>query len=312
MTATKLFAVLAVCAVAACNDKPAPSAAPPAPAPATPVVEQHQAVSSQVALPVPQIELPQQQAFTLVSAGSGARTALRYALAAGAFDARVETHLATRTFTEGAWSQVAQQPAAHDGFAVTIGQNASLLALRALPGEPGSIWEKLLGNRRMTASLDARGQLGELRFADDPTREHSAAAYDEAMQRLLGVIVPLPDAAVGDGASWRVVTALRQSGAVVKQTATYTLVAHTADGGWKLHVQIRRDAQPQPLDAAIGSQIQLVAIFRQLEGDLVVSPARPIGTGKLTVESRVHARVTPENQPAVEQLAEDTGTLTLQ
>jgi hypothetical protein len=251
-------------------------------------------VTAQLALPLPQLDLPKQLAFDVLDAGSGARAPLRYAFAPGAAEYPVVTRLSSRAFIDGAWSEIAPQPAVKDGFAITVGDK--LLALRALPGDASPVWAQLLGGRRMTIAVDDRGELGELRFADG---SHSDDAHDEAMQRLIGTIVPLPPTAVGVGASWRVTTALRQSGVIVKQTATYTLI-----GPWKVHAVIRRDAAPQRVSA----DAELVAIFRVLEGDLTLSPARPLGTGSLAIESRVHARV---GSPAVDQLTEDTGTLDL-
>jgi hypothetical protein len=88
---------------------------------------------------------------------------------------------------------------------------------------------------------------------------------------------------------------------IVKQTATYTLAARTA-ASWTIHVSLRREAASQRVTA----DAQVIGIFRLLEGDLELSPARPLGTGTLSVESRVHARV-----GAIDQLSEDTGELQL-
>jgi hypothetical protein len=299
----------ALAALVACNDSP-PAATPPATEPAAIAAPPQREVTSQLALQQPEVVLPQQQAFELVNAGSGARAVLRYALAAGTTTYSVDTRLSSRTYADGSWTHATEEPALHDGFAISIGDKPGLLALRALPGQPGSPWATLLGGRRMTLALDDRGQLGALRFADDPTltRAGSRDAYDEAMQRLLGLVVPLPEGAVGVGATWRVTTALRQSAAVVKQTATYKLTARTATR-WTVHVQLRREAQPQSL----GGSLQLVAIFRVLEGDIEIAPAQPLGAGKLSVESRVHARVVAAHAEAhpVDQVVEDTGTLVL-
>jgi hypothetical protein len=177
-------------------------------------------------------------------------------------------------------------------------------------------WRTLLQGRPIALDLDDRGAVTAIRFDDDPSGATSARARDELVQRLLALIVPLPAEPVGTGASWRVVTILRQGPAVAKQTATYTLIAR-GPRRWKLHVVLRRVGQRQQIvDPALprAASAELVAMFRALEGDVEVDPALPlIAGGTLTIESRLHARLQPpapagQPRPAIiEQMFEDTG-----
>jgi hypothetical protein len=132
--------------------------------------------------------------------------------------------------------------------------------------------------------------------------------------------VPVPAEPVGLGASWRVVTILRQGAIVAKQTATYTLTGRTAQR-WKLHAALQRSAQTQAIvdpPPPPGATVELVALFRVLEGDIEIDPRLPlIASGGLAVESRVHARMqlprppgASQAPPATEQMFEDTGKLT--
>lgn len=103
---------------------------------------------------------------------------------------------------------------------------------------------------------------------------------------------------IGAGASWRVVTVLRQGPAYAKQTATYTLKAMTA-AGWRVHVKLQRVAEDQAIaDPSLppGTVAELIAMFRQLEGDVDVDPRQPLIVGWL-VRGRVAAR--REDQAAV-------------
>src|SRR5690606_33184804 len=129
-----------------------------------------------------------------------------------------------------------------------VGGSGGTLRARPLPGEVGGTptpeatqylagWRSVEG-RRVAIEVDPRGQLGQLVFADDPTGARSQEGKDELAQRLLVMLVPLPDEPVGVGASWRAVTMLRQRPAIVKQTATYTLLERTS-AGWKLGVELQ-------------------------------------------------------------------------
>jgi len=114
-----------------------------------------------------------------------------------------------------------------------------------------------------------------------------------------------------DGRSFYVhvdITVLKQGPAYIKQTADYTLVERGAR--WKIKVKLLRVGEEQTLGDS-GMRIDLMALFRELQGTVEIDPARPlIAAGTLTVESRMHAKVTPPNQAPIEQMVEDTGTVT--
>jgi hypothetical protein len=275
--------------------------------------------SGPMEMAAPAIAVPKQESFRLEAAGSGVTAPLRYALRAGTASYTVTTRLTSRQIGK---AKPEPLPAITDGFAITVSDAA--LALRALPAataapnptaeQYASRWRALLENRRITAVADARGQLGELRFLDDPDNRRSSDSRDELAQRLLALSVPVPDEPIGVGARWQVVTVLRQSGAYLKQTATYTLRERT-DQRWRVHVKLLRVGEQQTLlDPRLppGASVDLVAVFRLLEGELDVDPGAPLAVGgKLSVESRVHARIAVPGREVEEQFTEDLGTLTL-
>ncbi len=287
--------------------------------------------SRTIALPEPAIALPQQESFQLLAPGRGRRTTLRYRLVPGTAVVTARTELASRHLAHGVFTPPAQLPAIRDGFAIEITSTADRVALRALVADAAvqspdtaaylATWRRELEGRQITLAIDDRGGFGAIAFTDDPSGARSARARDELTDRLLSRIAPLPAEPVGLGARWRVVTILRQGPAVAKQTATYTLIARTA-AGWKLHLALQRVAEQQAIiDPALprGTTAELIALFRSLEGDIEIDPRLPlVAGGSLTVESRLHARVSPpaaSPQPAAsplppperDQMFEDTG-----
>jgi hypothetical protein len=169
-----------------------------------------------------------------------------------------------------------------------------------------------IADRRVTIAFDDRGQLGALGFVDDPAGA-KVRELDDLTQRLLATAVPLPAEPVGVGGTWRVVTVLRQRPAIVKQTATYTLVER-GERSWKIEVDIHRVGEPQTvIDPSVpeGSAIELVALVRKLRGTLVVDPTAPLGSGELAVDSSLHLRIRDPKVGEREEILEDTGTITL-
>ncbi|MEO8705760.1 MAG: hypothetical protein ABI867_37360 [Kofleriaceae bacterium] len=321
--------ICSVLALVACNNttpKVEPSgsgsATPGSAAPETsPTVKHYN--PEMVRMEAPPIELPKQEAFLLRDAGKGTKAPLRYALAPGVIEYRTETRLATRQLDKGAFSATTKLPAMTDGFAITVTAGQPL-ALRALVAEIAGTktdpvaeqyiasWRAKLQNRRIAVTTDPQGQFSTITFNDDPANQRSLAAKDELVQRLLAVMIPVPTEAVGTGAKWQVTTVLRQGPLYIKQTGTYTLVERTP-AKWKLHVKLLRVGEEQTVsDAALpkGASVDLIALFRLLEGDVEVDPTRPLfATGTFTVESRLHAKVKMPGQETAEQFTEDTGTI---
>ena len=306
---------------AAATGSAASSGSSAAGAPAgAPIIQRAPAV---VAIDEPRLELPHEESFRLLDPGHGARSPLRYALAAGTTAFTARTALSSRHLDGGQFTPPAQLPAIRDGFAIAIAaDHPDRLALVALPGEAAATtpatdgylapWRAKLQGRHIAVAFDDRGRFSAITFDDDPTGARGEQARNELVQRLLTLIVPLPAEPVGDGASWRVVTILRQDPAYAKQTATYTLTSRS--GHWKLHVKLQRVAEEQHLvDPALppGTSADLLALFRALEGDIEVDPAHPlIAAGSLAIESRMHVRLQDAGRPATEQLFEDTGSVT--
>ena len=329
------IAVLAACtepAPAPGNTAPIGSATTPVAAGSgspgdAPAILQH--APAVVVMDEPALELPHQESFRLLDAGHGARAALRYALAAGTAAFTARTVLLSRHLEGGQpFSAPVALPAIRDGFAITTAaDHPDRLALHALTGEAAATttdadaylaaWRATLEGRHLAVTVDDRGGFTAIRFDDDPTGARSEQARDELVARLLTTIVPLPAEPVGAGASWRVVTILRQGPAFARQTATYTLTSRTTGGAaaWRLHVKLQRIGREQRLaDPALprGTTADLLALFRSFEGDVEVDPRHPLITsGSLAIESRMHVRLTDAGQPATEQMFEDTGTVVL-
>jgi hypothetical protein len=314
----------------------APAAAVPSAPPTTitptpgPHIAQYTApvVNDPISLDEPTIALPKQESFRLIDAGAKTgRAKLRYTLAAGTATYTTATALTSRHLSDAQQATPVSLGTIRDGFTLTIAAGQPhRLALRALTADaqPASAeadaylatWRGLLQGRTITVTVDDRGQLSALTFNDDPANARGARAKDELTQRLLATLVPLPAEPIAPGASWRVVTILRQGPAYTKQTATYTLTAKTASS-WKLHLKLQRVGEPQRLrDPSLppGTTAELVGLFRELEGDVELAPSVPwIATGSLTIESRLHARLTPPGatpgaEKTIEQVFEDTGT----
>ena len=277
--------------------------------------------SANVVFDEPKIDLPRQESFTLLDPGKGEREVLRYALAPGTVAFLAQSTLQTRRLNQGAFTNPVKLPTIRDGFAITVAADRpGRLALLPLPAEAAAQsldadsylmpW-RLLQSRRITLNIDDRGAFSSIVFNDDPTNARSAQARDELVQRLLTLIVPVPVEPVAGGASWRVVTILRQGPIYAKQTATFTLTSRSSTG-WKLHAKLQRVAEEQRIsDSSLPSAttVDLVALFRVLEGDVEVDPRQPLVVGgSLTIESRLHVKLqSPGQSVAQEQIFEDTG-----
>lgn len=239
----------------------------------------------------PPAVLPHHEYTRLLDAGTGPVELLRYALAPGTTTTHIASQVRSRTFAEHAWSAWTSAPAT-DGFAITVADPQRPLAIR-------------MADRILFATLDDRGRLGPVAFAD------GAGETTDATQRLLALVVQLPAEPVGIGAKWRAVDVLRQRPAIVKQTTTYTLLARTATT-LRLGVEIVRNGQPQTVtDAALpaGTDAELVTLHRSLTGTLEVDLGRPVPAGTLALDARMHVKLAPPSGGVQEQMFEDTGTI---
>ncbi|MGE0549019.1 MAG: hypothetical protein AB7O24_10760 [Kofleriaceae bacterium] len=295
--------------------RPSPSDAPAATPPTVPL-QVHR-------FEEPKLKLPSLVTFSLLEPGKQPAEPLRYALAPGESIQRSKMTLTSRRLANGTWGKQEAMPPIEHTLGATVTSADQPIVIRGQPAkivgaatpEATQYLEALkpFEGRDLTVPFDARGQLGELRFADDPTTARSQPAVDELAQRLLAVIVPVPDEPVGIGAKWRVVTILRQRPAVVKQTATYTLVARSKTA-WKIGVEISRVGEPQTLiDPAIPPDtiVELVALVRMFKGTLDVNPTRPLATGNLDVTSSLHIHITRRNEGRSEEIVEDTSRAVL-
>lgn len=308
--------------IAACQDKnPRKAPEPPPVKNGGPPIE-HRSVGIELhRFDEPELAYPLHKELVLLEKGTGRAKVLRYAPTTGSVRYATLTKLTTRKLAGGTWGAAETMPPVKGGLVVSVGSSTTPLALRMLPAEvvgtatPAAQAyigaQRSLADRRVTFSVDARGQLQQVAFADDPDQKRSAAEKDEVTQRLLAMLVPLPKEPVGVGATWRAVTILRQTPAIVKQTATYTLVSMN-DAGWTIDAEVRRTANNQRLTAPDDPKpaVELVSLVRVLQGKLAVAPQRVLGTGTVTVTSTLHIRAhTPSGQ--VEEITEDTGSVAL-
>ena len=311
--------VLVAFLVACGGSRSAPAAKKDA---AVPVVEHRDIPLTLEHLPQPVVELPKLESFTLLDAGKGAKRTLRYAVPAGSSTYTAKTRLRSKHLASGTWSAVQELPAITDGFTASVADPTRPLVLRATLAtvakhEPGAeaylaTWHAI-ENRVIQLGVDHRGQLGKVVFADDPSTTHSAAERDEIVQRLLLTLVPLPEEPVAAGARWQVVTILRQRPAVVKQTATYTLVAAGARG-WTIEAKIVRIAEEQMVtDPALppGVLADVVAFVRTANAKLTVTPDHLFPTGTIALDSTLHVRIAALPRDQQEQIFQDSGTITL-
>jgi hypothetical protein len=272
----------------------------------------------------PPVLLPQQKGFAILTTGKGAATELRYAPSSATTTYTLETKLTTRRLSQGKWGKPTAAPVIKNRFAVTTTDAAAPIGIKLLPGEVSGAptadatqyldaW-KPLEDKAITVELDARGQLGVLRVdttARTPTDKPNET--DELVQRLHALAIPVPQEPIAVGTQWRVVTVLRQRPAIVKQTATYTLLARTKTS-WKIGVDILRVGEPQLLlEAGMPKDtlVELVALIRKFKGTLTVDPTRGLPTGKLTVESSLHIQMSSKDGSRSEDIVEDSGTVTL-
>ncbi|MGE0869912.1 MAG: hypothetical protein AB7P03_15205 [Kofleriaceae bacterium] len=320
MAYTRVLVAIAVVAGCGSDDarqlpRTSPSDAAPATPPTVPLAVHR--------FEEPKLKLPSLVSLVLLEPGQTPHAPLRYALVPGDSLQRSRTVLSSRRLANGAWGPLETLPPIEHTLTATVSAADQPIVVRSQPAkiigtatpEATQYLEALkpFEGRDLTAPFDARGMLGDLSFVDDPGKARSQAAIDEVTQRMLAVMVPAPAESVGIGAKWRVVTILRQRPAVVKQTATYTLLARSK-ASWKIGVDISRVGEPQTLiDPAIprDTLVELVALRRSFKGTLDVNPTRPFATGKLDVTSSLHIHITRKDQGRSEEIVEDTSRATL-
>ena len=260
-----------------------------------------------LAVPDPQVRTdsvtPRQDPVVLVDAGSEPRAALRYAIAPESTQhLALETHAKGRQVVGSKWSELAELPVMKTEYTITAAGNGAL-TVEAGEGPAEGAWA-LIAGRRFQLIGDDQQRFGGLGFADGGPI--GRASLDEVAQRLLALSVPVPGDPVGIGGTWRVVTLLRQRPALVKQTATYTLLARDA-ARWKVGVELVRIAEPQTAEdpgLPTGTSVDVVALVVRISGQLQIAPSRAFPTGELATSSTMHIKIKSAAGVA-EQLFED-------
>lgn len=323
-----------VSVVAACSTPAPPGQGTPAPAAAAPAVVRREAVPLEARrLAAPAVALPLERAFRLLAPGDGPRAELRYAVGEGEITSALVLRLSSRQLRAGAWSAWTALPPITTSLRLA---RTALDTVRCVPvaiaaaTSPGAgpdagpdagvepyvaAWAPLAG-RTFSLRVDPRGQLGAVTVAAEgaPVVAAEPAIIDDLVQRWLAVRVPVPAEPVGVGASWRVTTVLRQRPAIVKQTATYRLIARTP-ARWTIAVEVDRIGETQEVvEPAIpaGVRVEVVALVRRLAGTVEIDPRRALPVaGDLTVNSTLHLRTYPRTGAAQEEIFEDSGTVQL-
>ncbi len=282
--------------------------------------------------PEPTVPMPHEMRFKLLEPGKGARTVLRYQPSGQPRELVARAKVTTRSYVDGDWTDTLALATIRDGFAVTAGPPpagavGSVLQVRGLTAavesagaSPAAVtgaeayvarWRALLEKQRADITVDDRGRFVAAVLLSDPAGG-KVDARDELVQRWLGLVVPLPDEAVGVGARWRVVTALRTGGAVLKQTATYTLTAADA-GAWTVAIESERIGEPQDIVMPGAPDVigEVVALRRVVSGTVTVGPGDPLPLrGSFTSEVSSHARFRIPGR-TTERYSEDHATVEL-
>jgi hypothetical protein len=288
------------------------------------------------AVPTPTIQVPFRESLVVRSEGQRPLAVRSYKLGDGERWYAVTARLNARSLGEGDGARgdtPSAIPTFRESFVVQAAATSQPTKVLHWRGEPIWIdggnghgdsdvaaapyvarWRALLGGRRAQLHIDTTGSLGEISFADDVLKQHSQPEIDELTQRLLAWLVPLPSQPIGVGARWTVVTVLRQSVGMVKQTASYQLLAITPTG-MSVAIDVRRVAEEQRIATPTltdGTSIDLVALFRQIKGRVEIDLTAPLPiAGDLTIEARSHQRIHRSDGTTTEAIAEDIGSLSL-
>ncbi|HVV84598.1 MAG TPA: hypothetical protein VHE35_16130 [Kofleriaceae bacterium] len=279
--------------------------------------------------PPPTTPMPRRVSEALLEAGAAPRRALRYRLEPAARTLTAISRITSHGY-DGGWTDPVTLAPVHEGFEVTPAGGGGPVHVRGVIAEVEADgqsdaartaaeaylarWRAVLERRRADLVVDERGGLGEVTLLTDPGGTTDPDAKDELVQRWLGLAVPLPEAPVGVGARWKVVTMLRAGGAVMTQTAIYRLARVDRDR-WTIEVDLTRLGRPQEIQLPgqpPGATAQLVALLRKVTGTVTVSPASPLPLdGQLTGEVRSQARIPVAGGPPRDQASEDTASITL-
>lgn len=95
-------------------------------------------------------------------------------------------------------------------------------------------------------TLDARGALRDSSLNLDGLAPAARQQVESMATSMEQMTVPLPEEAVGVGATWNVAQTISQNGLTVMQNTTFTLVERTAQGA-RMNVAVTQTAAPQQL-----------------------------------------------------------------
>ncbi len=232
-------------------------------------------------------KVPKGPEIKLLEAGTGDKAPLRYALAKGARSAWTVKVTSESTLSGRALPtqtvvfelnlkvlRVDRKGTARCSVSV---KSARLSPAKGLPAKTLEAINKKLDALKAvkgSATVDDRGRLLNYTRTGDKVPAALAPMLLLLDQQVAQAATPLPDAPVGDGASWKVVNHIRSNEIMLVQRARYTLVSRDLKRGiHTLRVAIEQSAAPQ--------RVTLPGMPATLKTRLLSADGQ--GTSKLTV-----------------------------
>jgi hypothetical protein len=245
--------------------------------------------------------------LTLLDAGSGPRTELRYRLEQGATE-RMAMDITISVTLSMAGQQIPAQslPTVRmimDGQTTDVyadgtsrleftASSAEILNPEAAdPLTSGAINSALEGVQGVAGwtRIDARGRPleGGMDFANvDPNLSQVTDNFSQQIQQLSP---PFPEEPVGVGARWQFVTSVTSGPFAVEQTAEYTLVSHD-DDGCELMVTLTQSAPAQAIEIPglpPGTQANLQSMESNGSGTMRINLRRLAPTSQMNIAADV-------------------------
>ncbi len=298
--------------------------ATPAPAPLRSTTLQQPGPQSP---PPPPLPVPIVDRIEVLAPGKGARRVLRYH-PTKPWTLTVEARLHGREKIDTHTAYDLDVPAFHYGLAVTgVGTRGKAgvtrLQLRgtkagAEGGQGSEVaasfvaqFRKLIEDRRVWLEVDARGVIDGAHLVGVAADDQVPGILRETRQLFYSATVPLPNAPIAPGARWKVTSRVERAGVIVKQTATYQLVAAEGDR-LTVDADVEQVGEQQLVAPEDGSNdvAELHAFVWKATGRLAVNLSMVTASGDLSIDQRVHGRVRAGGRVA-DVYDAVTGTLSL-
>lgn len=311
--------------------KRTPRAGPDDAATAPPVAAPPRVTSFDPPLPaaVDEPALPIVDRVELLEAGRGARAALRYAPAA-AYTGAITAQLRSRELVRSVETHQLELPPIRYGLTISgvadgAAPHTRRLQVVGLPGEIETVagaaadvaagvlasYRARVERKRAWIEIDDRGIPVDA-GTPDTTTDDAHDSLREIKQLYFSTVVPFPEGAVAVGGRWRTTIRLKRAGVIVKQIATYELLARSRESV-RVKLELRQIGEPQvisPRGLPPGAVAELIAFVYEARGELEVALARPFAIGTVAIDQRVHGRILFEQKPT-ETYTALSGTLVM-